>query len=124
VLALTPSEYLSEAEIAAATIAEQGGVFNPQQQFPVTWPADPMVAQAYIDQLERSADLPETQVTELTGLLANVAERLEQGEGDAKLAAELQSMASRLSQSGGDAKAGKRRAALAETLNGIAARLN
>ena len=37
VFALEPSEFLSPAEIAAAESADQGGVFNPQTQFPVTW---------------------------------------------------------------------------------------
>ncbi|MFW6087680.1 MAG: DUF305 domain-containing protein, partial [Myxococcota bacterium] len=43
-LALVPSEHLSANEIAAAAAADQGGVFNPQQQFPVRWPAEPVVA--------------------------------------------------------------------------------
>ncbi len=38
VFALEPSEFLSASEIAAAERADQGGSFNPQQQFPVTWP--------------------------------------------------------------------------------------
>jgi hypothetical protein len=38
VLALQPSEHLSANEIAAAALADQGRAFNPQQQFPVTWP--------------------------------------------------------------------------------------
>ena len=50
VFALTPSEHLSANEIAAAEMANQGGLFNPQQQFPVTWPAEPAVSLAYLDQ--------------------------------------------------------------------------
>ena len=50
VFALTPSEHLSANEIAAAEMANQGGLFNPQQQFPVTWPAAPTVSLAYLDQ--------------------------------------------------------------------------
>lgn len=38
VFALEPSEFLTAAEIKAAESADQGGGFNPQQQFPVTWP--------------------------------------------------------------------------------------
>ena len=37
VFALNPSEFLTADEIAAAETADQGGVFNPQTQFPVTW---------------------------------------------------------------------------------------
>jgi len=50
VFALTPSEHLSANEIAAAEMANQGGRFNPQQQFPVTWPSEPRVSLAYLDQ--------------------------------------------------------------------------
>jgi len=38
VFALEPSEFLTAEEIAAAEAADQGEVFNPQTQFPVTWP--------------------------------------------------------------------------------------
>ncbi|WP_374406780.1 DUF305 domain-containing protein [Pelagerythrobacter sp.] len=49
VFALEPSEFLTEAEIAAATAAEYpGGVFNPQTQTQVTWP------QAALDAVEAS----------------------------------------------------------------------
>ena len=50
VFALAPSEHLSANEIAAAEMANQGGLFNPQQQFPVTWPSEPTVSLAYLDQ--------------------------------------------------------------------------
>jgi hypothetical protein len=55
VFALTPSPYLSENEIKAAELAQHGGVFNPQDQFPVTWPNDPAVAKARADQRARAA---------------------------------------------------------------------
>ena len=58
VLALLPSEHLSENEIASALAANERGGFNPQQQFSVTWPAEPVVARAYLDQLERNEGLP------------------------------------------------------------------
>ena len=45
---------LSANEIAAAALADQGGAFNPQQQYPVRWPAEPVVARAYADQLKRA----------------------------------------------------------------------
>ena len=50
VFALTPSEHLSANEIAAAEMANHGGLFNPQQQFPITWPSEPIVSLAYLDQ--------------------------------------------------------------------------
>ncbi|HEU4705477.1 MAG TPA: DUF305 domain-containing protein, partial [Sphingomicrobium sp.] len=58
VLALKPSEHLSANEIAAAALADHGGRFNPQQQFPVRWPDHPVIALAYVDQLRRSQALP------------------------------------------------------------------
>jgi hypothetical protein len=61
VFALIPSEHLTANEIAAAELANQGSVFNPQQQFPVSWPTEPIVSLAYLDQLLRSEpDLRET----------------------------------------------------------------
>ena len=57
VFKLLPSEFLSENEINAAELAyPQIGskrLFNPQQQIPMAWPANPAVALSYVDQLER-----------------------------------------------------------------------
>jgi len=120
VLALVPSEYLSENEVAAAAIADQGNLFNPQQQFRVTWPAEPVVARAYIDQLERSEALSEAFVADLNAALDCVAATLEEGVCNEDLAARLKSLAAALGNNSGNAVSDKRRAALAETLNGIA----
>ncbi|ARU16915.1 DUF305 domain-containing protein [Croceicoccus marinus] len=55
VLTLEPSDHLTQNEIDAAALAQEvNDTFNPQQQFPVQWPADPVVALAYIDQLRRA----------------------------------------------------------------------
>jgi uncharacterized protein (DUF305 family) len=123
VMSLIPSEYLSENEIAAATMANQGETFNPQQQFPVTWPADPVVARAYIDQLQRSDALSESGVTELTTALDNATAKLASGERDSALSKGLRSMAAKLKVSSDSASAKKQQAGLRETLNGIAKRL-
>jgi uncharacterized protein (DUF305 family) len=123
VLALVPSEHLSEAEIAAAAIANDGGVFNPQQQFPITWPAEPVVARAYIDQLARSNALSDAVVTDLSAALDNSAATLERGARDGNLARTLDSLSKTVAVDSGDAVTKKRRAALAGTLNEIAARL-
>ena len=119
VLALLPSEYLSENEIAAALLADQGERFNPQQQFAVTWPADPVVARAYMDQLERDDALSASLAAELSAAL----EQAESGSRDRKLSRELKSLAKALNKEGGDGVTAKRRAGLAGTLNGIAAGL-
>lgn len=71
VLALQPSEQLSANEIAAAALARKmDNRFNPQQQTPVSWPDHPVVALAYVDQLERSASLPAGQIAALRRALS------------------------------------------------------
>ena len=119
VLALEPSEYLTANEIAAANVANYDGVFNPQQQFPVSWPAEPVVALAYVDQLARDEALPDSLVTDVRTALAGVDSQSR----DRKLAKKLKSLAADVKDDTGDAATKKRRAALAETLNGIAAGL-
>ena len=89
VLALEASEFLTENEIAAAVIADQGELFNPQQQFRVTWPAEPVVARAYIDQLERGEVLSESLNVSLNTALDRADSRLEGGMTDGDLADEL-----------------------------------
>jgi hypothetical protein len=123
VLALLPGEQLSANEIAAAAAADQGGLFNPQQQFRVTWPAEPVVARAYLDQLQRSEALTSSVAADFDAALERAAARLEEGARDADLAATLDSLAAALEGDAGDAVTSRRQAGLAETLNGIAARL-
>jgi hypothetical protein len=124
VLKLVPSEYLSANEIAAATLADQGSLFNPQQQFRVGWPAEPVVAWAYLDQLERGASLSESLVAELAGALDRSAALLKDSVLDEDLATGLESLAAALQTEGGsDSITQARRNALADTLDGIAARL-
>jgi hypothetical protein len=123
VLKLVPSEHITANEIAAAAIADQGDVFNPQQQFPVTWPAEPVVARAYIDQLARDEALDAVTVGDLSRTLDSVEQRIGAGERDRVLAKSLERFAGGL---GGDAASvtiAKRRAGLAEMLQRIAARL-
>jgi hypothetical protein len=123
VLKLVPSEHLSENEIAAAGVADQGKVFNPQQQFPVTWPAEPVVARAYLDQLARDKALESEQVIELSQLLDRAEEQLGAGARDRRLAKEFERFAKRIDGNAGSPIVAKRRAGLADTLGGIARRL-
>ena len=123
VLALLPSEHLSANEIAAAAVADQGAVFNPQQQFRVSWPDEPVVARAYVDQLERGKVLSATLVADVRTALDRADTQLQEGVRDKALATRLKSLAKDVSKGGGDATTMKRRSALAETLNGIAVRL-
>jgi uncharacterized protein (DUF305 family) len=120
VFALLPSEYLSESEIAAAAMANQGERFNPQQQFPVTWPAVPVVARAYMDQLRRSNALSDSLLAKLDAALKRVATQNESGTRDQKLGAELKSLAKAVEVDSGTATAGRQRAGLAATLRSMA----
>ena len=120
---MTPSEYLTENEIAAAATADQGGVFNPQQQFPVRWPAEPVVASVYVGQLTQMQAIPESFAADVTSVLDRSAPQLEAGTRDKRLARSLKSLSKSLKTESGDALANKRKAALSETLDQIAARL-
>ncbi len=123
VFELAPSAFLSENEIAAATLADQGDVFNPQQQFPVTWPAEPVVARAYVDQLRRGSAVPAAQLEDTSAALDAAAARLDANAKDRALAQRLEALSRALDANGGDAVAAKRKAALAQTLTAISARL-
>ena len=112
VFALEPSEFLTANEIAAAELADQGEVFNPQQQHPVSWPAEPVVARAYIDQLLRSEALDEA------------ASALAGEERDRPLARALRRLARDLSGPREASATARRQRALARTLKGIARRLS
>ena len=123
VFELLPSEHLTANEIAAAAVARQGDVFNPQTQFRVDWPADPVVAGAYLDQLEREEALPAKLATDLTGALERAAASLDAGAVDRKLARELNRLAASLDAGGDDAITAQRHHARPSTLGGNAAKL-
>ena len=123
VFALVPSEHLTENEIAAAMLADQGQLFNPQQQFRVTWPAEPVVARAHIDQLNRADALSASMNDDLGSLLARAESQLADGGRDRRLARELETLAEAIGDGDGNVVTRKQRAGLAETLGGIAARL-
>jgi uncharacterized protein (DUF305 family) len=94
VLALTPSKYLSANEIAAASLADYGGRFNPQQQFAVTWPDHPVVALAYLDQLERAQALTPQSIAALRQVLSQASADLAQKRSDRQLASRIDGLAS------------------------------
>jgi uncharacterized protein (DUF305 family) len=123
VFALEPSEHLSANEIAAAALADQGRTFNPQQQFPVTWPAVPVVAKAYVDQLERERALSSSTLRDLRTALDRADAALGQGGRDAATAARLRSLARGLRPSRSSETAVERSAALKAVLTEIAAKL-
>jgi uncharacterized protein (DUF305 family) len=123
VLSLQPSQYLSANEIAAAALADQGRMFNPQQQFPVSWPAHPTVARAYVDQLARGQGLAPAMVTDLNAALDQAKSPIEAGRRNAALAATITALAAKLGDGGGDAATKGRRDALRESLGALAAKL-
>ena len=92
ILKLIPSEYLSENEIAAAELAYpligSRRIFNPQQQVPMTWPARPVVARAYIDQLLKDKALEEDKAQSIIERLDLVDVAMEKG-GNNRLARQI-----------------------------------
>jgi hypothetical protein len=123
VLALQPSEHLTANEIAAAALANQGERFNPQQQYPVSWPDHPVIALAYIDQLQRGRALAPETARELTRLLGTARGHVEANRRDARLAGQLERLAGNVRATTQDAAATRRAAALQAQLRGIARRL-
>jgi uncharacterized protein (DUF305 family) len=125
VLKLVPSEYLTKNEIDAAALVKPG-VFNAQQQHRIEWPAVPVVARAYIDQLERSRALAPERVSTLRSALDRADQALagkspaaaEAGSDLAELAAGV-----RRGVEGASERDKARMEALADTLEGIAARI-
>ena len=115
-LALEPSEFLTADEIRAAEIAHVGGLFNPQKQLKVSWPAEPAVARAWRDQLLRGGHLSEEQNQSIDeALLA-----FEAGDGSAR--AQLERLAATFDDFA-QARTGmtqSRFAGLAETLRELA----
>jgi hypothetical protein len=82
VFELTPTQFLTQNEIDAAKtvqVSEQ----NVQNQQRIVWPAQLVVAKAYLDQLERSEALPANQVSDLRKAIES-AESSHMKKGDLK----------------------------------------
>jgi hypothetical protein len=127
VLKLIPSEHLSEAEITAAALATPAvgpkRLFNPQQQVPVEWPAEPVVARAYLDQLLREDALDADTFRALDAALHEAEDAIEAGAPDRELAEQLSALAGGLDPAGAEGYSAQRVSALGETLTGLAERL-
>lgn len=123
ILRLVPSEHLSQNEIdAAATI--DANIVNAQFQRRFVWPAEPVVARAYVDQLERSGALDDGRIESLRRALDG-AERALAADADAETAERLTTLASEL-EGGVESSAGADRArveSLIQTLRDLAERL-
>ena len=92
VFELLPSEHISENEIAAAKLASQGNIFNPQQQLKVSWPANPVVASAHLDQLIRSKSVGVEKAQDLRNLLDRAVVLVKQKGKSEQLAESLRSV--------------------------------
>lgn len=70
VFRLTPTKFLTQNEIDAAK-AVRVTELNVQDQQKIEWPADLVVAKAYVDQLSRSQALPAGQIAKLQKAIGN-----------------------------------------------------
>ena len=123
VFALQSSDYLTENEIAAASLPALNGIVNAQTQQIVKWPAVPVVARAYMDQLQRENRLSANQASELSAALERAEALLAGNNGNRRNTVRaLNTLADDFSEAAGDFNgiSGVRYASLAETLEGIA----
>ena len=94
VFELTPSKFLTQNEIDAAKTVRVSEL-NVQNQQKIAWPAQLVVAKAYLDQLERSQALPANRIAELRKAIQS-AESSHMSKGKVK---KLESMAPSLEKS-------------------------
>ena len=124
VFKLLPSEFLSENEINAAELAyPQIGskrLFNPQQQIPMAWPANPAVALSYVDQLERMGAIDDDAKENIRSLLSSYDDEISKG-GNNRLSRKIRNFSLETNSENEDAS--KIQNLLLENLDGIAERL-
>jgi len=108
VFRLKPSDHLTQNELEAARLVRYD-VFNAQEQPKVTWPAGPVVARAYLDQLTRSHAIQPQRAAALKTAL------------DSKNRAQLQALANQLEQDAAAAQGrdAQRMKALAASISGM-----
>jgi len=125
VLEILPSEHVTQNEIDAATLVSPA-VFNAQQQRLIEWPADPAVARAYLDQLERSGSIAAARSQALTAALDRADELMEAESKDTETARTLETIANELSSESASASGRDRMRleSLAETVTLIAQSLS
>jgi len=123
VLQLQPSDFLTENEIAAASLPHGTVTFNAQQQTMFRWPAEPVVARAYLDQLARSESLSAAQRQDLSEALDEAQDALDSGADNNAVAGRLEDLAEEYESASASGVDASRLAALADTLTGIADRL-
>jgi hypothetical protein len=123
VFRLQVSDFLTENEIAAASLPELNGIVNAQTQKIIVWPDVPVVARAYLDQLQRDNNIPSNSAIELNAALDTAQSLLDGGNGNSRRAANaLEDLAENLADEAGSYSGitRTRYQGLASTLNGIA----
>jgi hypothetical protein len=120
VFELTPSEYpCRPTKSRLPAWRQQGRTVNPQQQYPVTWPAHPVVARAYMDQLARTNTLPEAARSRLNAALDAATPLVDGNRKSPAVAKDLRAAATALDASSAGQNA-QRITALRDTLTRIA----
>lgn len=122
VFEMQPSDYISENEIAAASLPELKGTVNAQTQQLVVWPDVPVVARAYQDQLNRDNAISAAQSRALSEALDRAQALMDRNDTDRGASNELRDLAEAFEDEA-DSRSGntrRRYLALAETVDGIA----
>jgi len=88
----------------------------------VTWPAEPVVAKAFVDQLQRNESISADMINELTSALDKSDAALKSGKSDKATADALKALADSVAKVD-DAASAKRRTQLSNTMTDIAERL-
>jgi hypothetical protein len=89
----------------------------------VTWPDHPVIALAYLDQIERAKALPPEQIAMLRQALTQAATEVGQKKSNAQLASRISGLASGVPTSSSDPATATRASALRQALGKIAERL-
>jgi hypothetical protein len=121
VFKLLPSKFITQNEIDAANLVHFDEL-NVQNQPKITWPANFVVARAYLDQLARGNSVAPKRIASLNDLIA----KAEASPSDNKTGDQLKAMASGLEKDAGAAKTpadAERMRALASIIKDRTARL-
>ena len=118
VFELTPTKFLTQNEIDAAKTVRVAEL-NVQNQQKIEWPAQLVVAKAYVDQLERSQTLPAAKIAELRKAIQS-AENSKMNKGKVKKLGKMAPALEKIAAAASPTDA-KRLQALAEILKHPAA---
>jgi len=125
VFTLMPSDFLSENEIVAASLVANDEVLNAQRQTRLVWPAVPVVARAYLDQLQRGDVIEDQTVVRLQTALDEADAALELSARNTDLARELNALAQQFEANADNYRGNSRSRylALADTVQRIGSRV-